>query len=196
MTQNLMHQIYTPRGRKIRFDKNVVIYNLGCGSQNYPGTIGVDKISLPHIQIQHDLNIFPWPIEDNSADIVISFHFLEHVDDLFQTFKEIHRICKNNGRVIIEVPHFRYSSAFKDPTHKHFFTTKTVNYFCKLNHTYTELPFRFKLVDISMGWPATNPWHPKYWVKQWLKKHLDLYDNLFYLFFQANILVFELKVEK
>jgi len=196
MEENLIKKIYTAKGRKFDFNPNIKIYNLGCGGQDYPGVIGVDKIKSPLAKIQHDLNTYPWPIPDNNADIVLAFHFIEHVDDLLKTFREMHRICKKGGRVIIEVPHFRYSSAYKDPTHKHFFTCKTINYFCKPNHSFTDLPFRFRLVNLSIGWPATNPYTLKYWVKKWLLKHQDLYDNLFYIFFRAKILVFELEVTK
>ena len=189
-------KIYTKHGRRFNFDPSLKIYNLGCGKQDFPGVIGVDKINLPHIKIQHDLNIFPWPIADKSADLVVAFHFIEHVDDLFRVIQEIHRITKPGGRIIIEVPHFRYSSAYKDPTHQHFFTTKTMRYFCRPNHTYTELPFKLKEVGLSIGYPVRNRWTPKYWLKKWLLKHLDWYDNVFYFFAQANILVFELEAEK
>jgi len=201
MQKDITKEIYKPNGRKFDFDSKTRIYNLGCGRQNYPGTIGVDKVDtnlLPHVKINHNLDIYPWPIPDNSADIVVAFHFIEHVGDLLKTMKEIHRITKKGGRVIVEVPHFRYSSAYKDPTHKYFFTCKTMNYFCQPNHSFMDLPFRFKLINLSIGWPATNPWTLKYWIKKWMtkRKNQDLYDNLLYLFFRANILVFELEVEK
>ncbi len=199
MNENLAEKIYTPKGRQFNLGPSLKIYNLGCGKQNYPGTIGVDKVAtdkLPHVKINHDLDKFPWPIPDNDADVVVAFHFIEHVDDLFRTMQEIHRISKNGARVIIEVPHFRYSSAFKDPTHKHFFTCKTMNYFCKPNHSFMYLPIRFKLKYLSIGWPATNRYSIKYWFKRWLLKHQDLYDNLIYIFVRTNILVFELEVEK
>lgn len=196
-----MDKIYRPTGRNFDFAPGKKIYNLGCGKQNYPNTIGVDKVDneiLPNVKINHDLNIFPWPIADNSVDIVVAFHFLEHVDDLFKTIQEMHRISKNGSKIIIEVPHFRYSSAFKDPTHKHFFTCKTINYFCKENHSFTNLPFQINLTDLSIGWPTTNKFSLKYWVKKWLekRKNQDLYDNIFYFFIQSNILVFELDVKK
>lgn len=199
MQKSIIDKIYLPSGRNINFDGTKKIYNLGCGKQNFPGTIGVDWIKADHIKINHDLNMTPWPIENNSADIVLAFQFMEHTKDLFGTFNEIYRICKNGSRVIIEVPHFRYSSAFKDPTHIHYFTCKTINYFLKPNHTYTELPFRFKLVKLSIGWPANNPWTLKYWIKKWITKspkNLEMYDNLFYIFLRIKFLVFELEVQK
>lgn len=196
MQKSFINQMYRPEGRIVGFDNNLRVYNLGCGKQNFPGTIGVDMINADHIAIKDDLNVYPWPIKDNSADIVLAFHFMEHVGDLFRAFQEIYRISKNGARIVIEVPHFRYSSAFKDPTHIHFFTCKTFNYFLKPNHTYPELPFRFKLVNFSIGYPQHNPWTLRYWVKKWLLKHQELYDNLLYIIFRARFLVIELEVEK
>lgn len=199
MDNGLIRKFYQPQGRKVEFDGTTTVYNLGCGSQDFPGTTGVDWLDAPHIKIKHDLNQYPWPIPDSSADAVLAFHVMEHISDLFKTFNEIYRISKNGAHVLIEVPHFRYSSAFKDPTHIHFWTCKTINYFLKPNHTFTELPFRFKLFDMSIGYPANNPWTAKYWVKKWLTsspKNQENYDNLYYLFIRAKFLVFELEVIK
>ncbi len=193
---NLIDRIYRPTGRHIDFDPELKVYNLGCGKQYYPNVIGVDWDDAKTIDIRHNLDLTPWPIADNSADILLAFHFIEHTTDLFPIFQEMHRIGKNGCRVIIEVPHFRSSSAFKDPTHKHFFTAKTIQYFCRNNHTYTNLPFKFKLVDMSIGWPAPKSSRLKHWFKQWLNRHLDFYDNRLYLLFAAKILVVELEIVK
>ncbi len=193
---SIIDKIYHSTGRKVAFDGKTTVYNLGAGRQDYPGVTAVDWIDSPNVTIKHDLNVFPWPIPDNSGDTILTFHFLEHVDDLFKTFEEVYRISKNGTRILIEVPHFRSSSAYKDPTHQNFFTAKTINYFCKENHTYTHLPFKFKLVDFYFGWPPNKDNKLKRWFKKWLNKHKDLYDNVLYFFLQAKILVMELEVEK
>ncbi len=197
MIQNLIKQIYQPTGRKVEFNGKSTVYNLGSGKQDFPGVTAVDWVDSPNVKIKHDLDVFPWPIPDNSADAILAFHYIEHTNELFKVFNEINRIGKNGCKVLIEVPHFRASSAFKDPTHKHFFTAKTIQYFCRNNHTYTDLPFKFKLVDISIGWPADNSKNPiKKWIKKWLKSHLDFYDNFLYMFLHSKILVVELEIIK
>lgn len=196
INNNIIEQIYQPNGRQIKFDGNLRVYNLGCGKQHYPGVIGVDWDEAKTIDIKHNLDVCPWPIPDNSADVILAFHFIEHTSNLLDIFKEMWRISKNGSRIIIEVPHFRSSSAYKDPTHKNFFTCKTINYFCKNNHTYTNLPIKLKLIDLSIGWPAVKCFFLKRWFKNWLKKHQDLYDNRLYMLFPVKILVFELEVVK
>lgn len=193
---NIINQIYQPTGRRINFTNGEKVYNLGCGKQSYPGVIGIDQVNLGSVNINHDLEVHPWPIPDNDADIVLTFHTLEHLKDLLGTFEEIYRICKPGARVIIEIPHFRSSAAFQDPTHIRYFTCRTINYFCSPNHTYIDLPIKFKLIDLSIGWPAPKYRPVRYFLKKWLKNHNKLYDNLLYILFPAKILVIELEAVK
>lgn len=44
------------------------------------------------------------PFKDDLFDIVYSSHVLEHVKDLNKSLTEMHRVCKNDGIVIIGVP--------------------------------------------------------------------------------------------
>lgn len=193
---SLISQIYQRSGRRVAFDGSQRVYNLGAGKQNFPGTISVDWNDMPHLGVRHNLDIFPWPIESDSADAILAFHFMEHTDDLFKVFEEIYRIGKNGAHVLIEVPHFRHSSSFKDPTHKNHFSGKTINYFCTTNHTFTHLPFTFKLVERSFGWPTTHAPAWKKWMKRFIERHIDLYENYLHLFWRVNILVFELEIVK
>lgn len=43
-------------------------------------------------------------IADNTVDLVITHHALEHTDSPLEILKEIHRILKPNGRVVCVVP--------------------------------------------------------------------------------------------
>ena len=110
--------------------KEEIIYEVGCGSKKiYPSSIGVDKIRFPGVSIVWDLNKYPWPIQKNSADRIIIFHVLEHLNDFLQAMEEIYRILKPEGIVEIRVPHFGSSAAWTDPTHKHAFGVGTFFYF-------------------------------------------------------------------
>jgi SAM-dependent methyltransferase len=190
-------QIYTNKGRSIPRNSDKKIYNLGCGKQNYSGVIGVDRLSLPHIAIQCDLNKYPWPIIDNSADIILAFHFLEHTDDLVKIFEEIYRIAKPAAHVIVEIPYFRSPGAFQDPTHKHYFTTRTIQYFCRDKTDYFgQANFNFKHIGTWIGWPAKSRNPLVNWFKNWCLKHQDFYDTYLSLLFPAKILVHELRVLK
>lgn len=43
--------------------------------------------------------------------------------------EEIHRVAAQGARVIIKVPHFSSHDAFTDITHKHFFSSRSMDYF-------------------------------------------------------------------
>ena len=49
-------------------------------------------------------------INDKSIDIVFTSNFFEHLikEDIVKTVKEMHRILKNNGKVLILQPNIRY----------------------------------------------------------------------------------------
>jgi ubiquinone/menaquinone biosynthesis C-methylase UbiE len=51
-------------------------------------------------KIKHNLNL-PFPLENNSADIVISLFTLLHIDNLQNFFEEVYRILKEGGTFIL-----------------------------------------------------------------------------------------------
>ena len=95
--------------------------NLGCGSKIYDGFINVDKFDLYNIDIQHDLEKFPYPFENNSVEEIMLIHVLEHIgqepDTFIKILREIYRICKNQALIKIAVPHPRHDDFISDPTH-------------------------------------------------------------------------------
>ncbi len=95
--------------------------NLGCGLYYKKEYINLDKYGS-HVDVRHDLNIFPWPFKDNTFDYILASHIIEHLDNIPQVLEEIGRISKPNSIVKITVPYFNSWSAFGDVTHKHFFT--------------------------------------------------------------------------
>lgn len=53
---------------------------------------------------------------DETFDLVIANHVLEHVDDASRALREIHRILKRGGRAICQTPYAaRLSKTFEDP---------------------------------------------------------------------------------
>jgi ubiquinone/menaquinone biosynthesis C-methylase UbiE len=103
--------------------------NLGCGDKKIDGFIGVDKIKTSAVDIVHDLNIFPYPFKEDSVDEVLMDNSLEHLDDTLKVMEEIYRICRDGAMVRINVPYYKSSGAFSDPTHKNFFTESSFRCF-------------------------------------------------------------------
>jgi len=91
--------------------------NIGCAGYKKPGYINLDWQSIVEPDINHDLNTFPYPFQDNSFELVEASHILEHLDRPFEVMKELHRILKPGGRLLIRVPHF--SRGMTHPEHSH-----------------------------------------------------------------------------
>lgn len=105
-----------------------VILDIGCGNNKTMGAIGLDRVKTNDVDILCDIGQ-SLPFKNEVIDKIIANHVLEHVDDVIKTIEEFHRVLKLGGVAIIEVPHVRSPDAFMDPTHKHFFTIMTMDYF-------------------------------------------------------------------
>jgi len=106
--------------------------NLGSGGKPLPGCVNVDKSRrAPGVDVVWDLDIFPWPFQDESVDEICMIHCLEHLVDHNRAVQEIHRILVQGGLARIEVPHFTWQLAYQDPTHRHFFGYNTFGYYAR-----------------------------------------------------------------
>jgi predicted SAM-dependent methyltransferase len=54
-----------------------IILDLGCGKKKRSGTIGVDYSDRHDADLVHDLNVFPYPFEDDSVDYVYMDNVLD-----------------------------------------------------------------------------------------------------------------------
>lgn len=80
--------------------------NLGCGIDYKEGYVNVDFHSHINIDVQHNLNVTPYPFKDGEFDYILASHILEHLDKPFEVMKELHRIVRPGGKIHIKVPHF------------------------------------------------------------------------------------------
>lgn len=101
--------------------------NLGCGIDYKEGYVNVDFHSHIHIDVEHDLNLVPYPFQDGEFDHILVSHVLEHLDKPFIIMTELHRILKPGGELIIKVPHF--SRGFTHAEHKAGFDVTFPYYF-------------------------------------------------------------------
>ena len=116
--------------------KEGIKLNLGCGINHKEGYINVDKYGEP--EIQHDLELFPWPWKDSSVSEIILHHVLEHLGQDTEVYlniiKEIYRICKDQAVIHIAVPHPRHDDFINDPTHVRAITLDSIGLFSKKNN--------------------------------------------------------------
>ena len=112
--------------------------NLGCGDTRKEGFRGIDVEPGPEVDQIVDLNILPWPWDDNSIDGVYAGDALEHLaplgigqgqNNIVAVMREIHRVLKPGGELEILVPSTDGRGAFQDPSHRTFWNKNTFLYF-------------------------------------------------------------------
>lgn len=103
--------------------------NLGCGKDIRMGYVNLDFVAAPGIDVIWDLEKFPYPFEDNTFDEVYAANIIEHLTDAKKTIIELHRICKNNAIMKINVPHAMTPLAWGDITHKRVFSSESFKHY-------------------------------------------------------------------
>ena len=129
-------------------------YNLdiGCGPSKVSGFIGLDIRNLTGVDIVHELNVKPWPLENNSVDLIIASHVIKHVDSVIEFMSELHRVLKDNGKLVIRYPHYSQRHTFRDPTHKRFMTLESLDYFVYKSELFGEYSdFGFNLISKKLN---------------------------------------------
>ena len=128
---------------------------LGCGHDAKPGWINQDMVSLPGVDVVHDLNTRPWPWADGSIDEVWAKDVLEHLPNTVEVMEEIYRITRPGATVYIAVPYWNSWEAITDPTHVTQFNEFTFNFFDPNSEQCQERPYysraRFLIKKIGFG---------------------------------------------
>jgi SAM-dependent methyltransferase len=104
--------------------------NLGCGLDIREGWVNLDSADLPGVDVVHDISVVPLPFEDNRFTEVLCQDVLEHVD-YAPVLRELHRVMKPGGRVLIRSPHFSSKAVYIDPTHRTAFSIDTFAFFVR-----------------------------------------------------------------
>ena len=117
------HNIHFLKKRFSKFiSKNSIVLDYGCGggfllnSLDCQEKIGFD-INLHALNHLKELGIKSCnnlnEINENSIDIIISNHCLEHIPNPLASIKELKTKLKNNGQIILIVPHETIGNNYK-----------------------------------------------------------------------------------
>jgi SAM-dependent methyltransferase len=172
---------------------------LGCGPFSKSCDVGVDRLAGPAVDVVHDLQVFPWPLETSAYHRIVCLNVLEHLHDLVRTMEEIHRVAAAGAVVVIRVPTASSPDLFTDPTHVRGFGIRTFDVFVEGRPTrrfgYSSARFvvqkaRFEragarflgLVDRFVCWGAN--------------RFPDYYESRFEWCYPMTALYFELVVDK
>jgi SAM-dependent methyltransferase len=130
------------------------ILDIGCGSAKMPGAVGLDISSDTDADIVHDLDAFPYPIEDSSFDQILLQDVIEHVREPIRVFEELHRVARPGARIQLRTPHFSSVLAYGDPTHRHYFSTIAIRSLAEPRFAhYTNVRFHVVHVSLDMWLP-------------------------------------------
>lgn len=155
--------------------------NVGCGKDYKKGWINLDfRTNNIKIDVQHNLNKFPYPFQDNTFDKVLMQMVLEHVEKPIKVLKEITRICKDKATITIIVPHaFSYAN-ISNIQHKSNFTEHSF-----IKSQLIEHSLESELECVKTKFIFKNKWKKYVPFKRCLKIYLNgIYDDLY---FELNV---------
>lgn len=127
--------------------------DVGCGVSLKEGYIGLDKRKLDGVSIVHDLEVFPYPIEDNTFAEIRGHHVIEHIKPWLTVdfMNELWRIMEPGGLLTLDMPYGGTNSYRQDPTHCSEFIELTFWYFDPRNEMYQI--YQPKTWFIKYGYP-------------------------------------------
>jgi SAM-dependent methyltransferase len=178
-----------PRGAST--SRGAAVLDVGCGRDKLPGAVGIDRSSDTAADVVHDLDRLPWPFADGTFREVRCQDVIEHLQDVVAVMEEIHRITAPDALIRIRVPHFSSVQAFTDPTHRHFFSSESFDYFSPdrtLYAHYSTAQFRVESCRLTL-------WRP-YRVLgiEWLANRFQQrYEKMFAFMFPCQYVEFGLR---
>jgi len=158
------------------------ILDIGCGSKKADGAVGMDIHAYPGVDIVHNLETYPWPVESNHFDRVICQHVIEHIDDVAKFMKELHRIGKNGATVEVTTPHFSSVNSWTDPTHKKHFSVQWYKLFTE-GYLIQQVG-RYELVSSNVSFGKSLRAKIGSWIsnmrglEKWEKNHAFIYPGM------------------
>lgn len=92
-----------------------------------------DREARKGVDVAHDLERTPLPWADGEFDLILASHVLEHVVNYLPLLRDLHRILKPGGILVVKVPEFPCRAAVADPTHVRYFVPESFFHLCDHN---------------------------------------------------------------
>lgn len=177
----------------------MTVIELGCGNAKTPGAFGIDFNINSQADLIHNLDVFPYPLQDEVADEVICRDVLEHLEHFVAAVEEIWRICKPGALVEITGPFMSSVNFYSDPTHKRAFTSRTFDYFIEgtevRKHRYSTATFELVSVEFD---PDERPRRRglRRWVLDWANNNKRKYEERYAFMYPVHTVHFILRAIK
>lgn len=171
--------------------------DVGCGNLKIPGAVGIDMSPDTQADVVHDLNEFPWPLPDSEFEVIRLWSVLEHLDDTLAVMSEVHRVGRPGALVIILVPHFSSANSFTDPTHRHFFSGRSMDYLIPDTQLSGSYGFygkgHFRMVERQV---TLAPLWRRLRLTGWMNRHLYQYETYLCYLIRGQDVLLKLSVVK
>ena len=104
---------------KVPVNKKGIMLDIGCGANKQEGFVGMDARKLDGVDIVHNLEDFPWPLDDDSCLTITGSHIVEHIKpwEMLAFMNEIWRVMKVGGQLAFSLPYGWSYGYIQDPTH-------------------------------------------------------------------------------
>ncbi len=122
MKNNLADKLTQKRG---------ILLDIGAGETRRKGFVTMDKRPLDGIDIVHDLEVFPYPLDDGICLTIVGSHIVEHIKPwlMLDFMNELWRILKVDGQLALSLPYGVSRGFQQDPTHCNICNEATWQYF-------------------------------------------------------------------
>ena len=126
-----------------------ILLDIGCGENKQQGFVGMDKRELDGVDIVHDLEDFPYPLEDECCLTIKGSHIYEHIKPWLSIdfMNELWRLLKVGGQLMLSLPYGWSYGYIQDPTHCNPANEATFTYFEKgkpLYNIYKPKPWKIE----------------------------------------------------
>ncbi len=102
--------------------------NIGAGVSYLPGFTNIDVSSRADLQL--DLNSDRLPFDNDSVELIFTYHCLEHLDDYLFALGEIHRVLQHQGHLLVGVPYVTLTEFnLVNPYHRQNFNEYSFDFF-------------------------------------------------------------------
>jgi Methyltransferase domain. len=109
---------------------------LGCGNHPTQGWTHHDRWKhARHIDLAFDLEVFPWPIANETIEKILATDVFEHLKcDVQVWLDECWRVLKAEGELSMRLPQWNNPYSWRDPTHQRVFHKESFLYWCPYAH--------------------------------------------------------------
>jgi SAM-dependent methyltransferase len=170
--------------------------DIGCGRNKRAGAVGMDRDPGSSADIIHDLDVFPYPLQDDSFDEVLCHNVLEHISDVPGAMGEIWRAARAGATVEIISPFPSSRWFYSDPTHRRAFISKSFDFFIPGTPFHGHIPTkaRFELLSVEYQKDACSWWDGR--LLALANRFKDHYESYFMYSYQVHAIRFRLKALK